>query len=174
MRNLIEYTSFNESYGMPINELKKYSKIGIDFDNTLYDGLNSYLIFEFIKENYKEIDFYIVTHRTPKYSESIQQQIIESFGVDMVKRGMFKNIFDTPTKVVSDYHQGIFDILMGQNHGNNDLILKGEKLKLPFLEWKGSVCKENNIPVLVDDEVDNNIIGCNKYNITLIDTYFLK
>lgn len=59
----------------------------------------------------------------------------------------------------------------------NDMMIRQRRLtnstapltldEIYYRTWKGMICEENGIPVLIDDDTANVIQGCEKYGIKL-------
>ena len=145
---------------MTFEELATFHKIAWDFDKTLVDSKASHFLHSFIKEH-PDIEHYIVTFRT--------HGMVEAMPYDLNKYksapdfSVFKNIFhiDEDAWMKNDI------CLINRNVGR----LKGPltEPEIYYKTWKGLVCSEHGIPILIDDDIPNTILGCEKYSIKLVD-----
>jgi len=142
-------------------ELDKYNIIGIDFDNTLIGNAASDIIANYVIQNPNK-KYYIVTFRSHglESSSEISKNCITYLRKDM--RRYFIDILAIPYVYVEHKYYA--------DHRKNISIEDYNEYTYNYVHWKGKICSEYNIEVLIDDDIKNVILGCNKYNINLIDT----
>lgn len=140
-----------------IEQLSHVPAIGWDFDGTLIDHPNSSLIHEFILDH-PDKHHYIVTFRT----HGLQNTMF---------REMQKHYPDAPGEEAFAGTRNISDIAWEHfNHLNQLRVVN--RLTGPlrpweeyYVEWKGMICHQLNLPVLVDDLEALVLPGCEKYGI---------
>lgn len=140
------------------SELLRHKAIAWDLDETLIDHPASYFLQEFINLN-PQIEHSIVTFRTHGMENDIWQDIA-SYPHSPLPSA-FKRVFHPSNKIFSDYQ-----IL---STARADGLLTGPLMRgeIDFLEWKGKICADNGLSVLVDDRTNFVEIGCKKYGIVL-------
>lgn len=138
-------------YNVLSDKLKKHQKIGIDLDYTLICSDIDNILKRYIHTHPNKF-YYIVTFRTFEDVDNIPH-VLKTRGINIK---LFKKILTVPEDIFIDY-------INGKENGNMNMTYE-------YREWKGKICKENNISVLIDDLPEDVILGCNKYRIKFIDT----
>ena len=135
--------------------LEKHDVIGLDLDNTLIEGRNSRLLWQFIKEH-PEKKFWIITFRTGLLAkeQTIWDEIRDFSGLDS---SWFEGIqtVDEQTYLKANINKSIPNI--------ND-----------YIKWKGKTCKELGCTVLVDDMPEMTKYGCDLYSVDFVDSRTLR
>lgn len=138
-----------------LDDLDKFSRIGWDFDETLIEHHNSSNIQEYIKNNPQK-KHYIITFRTHYWATQIWEDLASfSGGLDQTN---FAGVFNMSDKAWEDYQKVIFLKKHRMKYGPSPA-------EIYYKEWKGLICHQNNIPVLVDDRRNEVILGCEKFGI---------
>jgi len=148
---------------MIIDQLAKHDAIGWDVDGTLVDGRNAVYFRQFIFDNPKKRHC-LVTFRT--------HDLLARLESDLARHGIrdiavFEKVLSVPANIWMEWA-----ILQQQRKGN-----KTGKLLLPetaYMEWKGFVCRQEGLTVLVDDDILNTERGCKRYGIALLDANAIK
>ena len=137
-------------------DLDKFNSIGWDLDETMIDHSNSGKIQNYIK-SHPEKNHYIITFRTHEMVGYI-----------------FSDISAYPQKLTQKNFKGVFHIEDAAWSDNEKMKnLRYHQIKhgpltpeeIYYKTYKGRICHENNIPVLVDDRKNDVILGCEKYGI---------
>lgn len=137
-------------------DLDGFNSIGWDLDETMIDHPNSGKIQNYIKEH-PEKNHYIITFRTHEMVDYIFTDI--SRYPQRLTRKNFKGVFHIEEDAWEKYER------MKHLRFNNLKYGPITPEEIYYKTWKGKICKENNIPVLIDDRKDDVIMGCNKYGI---------
>ena len=119
--------------------LANFKRIGWDVDDTLIGSHHADEIADYIRANPLDQEHFIITFR----SHGMQHRVfrdLEAYGLD---RTHFVSLTNCPDAVYE---------------------AQGE----PYREWKGSICAEFGIEVLVDDDTENVAPGCDKHGVAHI------
>jgi hypothetical protein len=156
--------SLIETYSR-LSVLNNFSSIAWDFDNTLIDNRHDKLFYDFI-ENTPNKKHVIVTFRTDGWVNSIFQELAQNHA------GLDETDFDG---VVTISHKAWVAC------NQDEYLRKRGRLTGPltaaeeyYYTWKGKVCSEMGLEVLVDDNMEHTLPGCIKYGIPLINSITLK
>jgi len=143
-----------------IDVLLGMDAIGWDFDGTLIDHANSRMFHEFILAH-PDKRHVILTFRTHGYQNSMFRDMLLAYpdapGPD--KFSDVKNIADKAWMEFTKYNDRR---LVGRLSGP---LTPWEEY---YVEWKGMMCRDLNLPVLVDDMPNHVLPGCEKYNVIYI------
>jgi hypothetical protein len=141
------------------DKLATFPSIGWDFDKTLVDSEASPHLHRFITEH-PDIKHYIVTFRTHGLVQSIPFDLRVA-GAPPLNR--FSGVLSIPEQYWVDNESAMID----RKHG----ILTGPltEEEIAYKTWKGFICKQNSIPILIDDDTANTAMACEKYSILLVD-----
>ena len=126
-------------------------------DNTLVDSPASVYLNEFIRNN-PTIDHYIITFRTHGLVSAIPFDLLK-YGTDI---SLFKQILSISKEAWVEN-----EVALLKRKSNPNMPITREEIY--YKTWKGRICSEHNIPVLIDDDEKNTKPGCDMYNIILID-----
>jgi len=137
--------------------LKKYHRIGWDFDGTLVGHQKSFDIWNFIDENPYGQEHFIITHRSHGLEKRMFDQLVEEGS--MLTPGHFTQIFNVTDTMHAEFER---------NKPNKLFIMPEDLSNDPYVQWKGLICHQNNIQVMIDDDPDIVIHGCLKYDIDFI------
>jgi hypothetical protein len=121
--------------------LDKFDKIGLDFDKTLVDGYLSKDLVDYILKN-KNKEYHIITFRTGILVDDIPFHLEDVYGIDFFDSGIIKSIISIPEYLYRNY------MYAKMNKLDKDNIYYRE-----YYNWKGDVCKEMGIEVMVDDNI---------------------
>jgi len=150
-----------ELQGNPrLKELQSFPAIGWDFDLTLVDSPASLVLQQFIAAN-PQIRHVIVTFRTHGLVNRVWSDLARyPVGLTQANFADFLHIEEDAWVAFTRCEQA-------REMGT----LKGPQrpAEVYYNEWKGMVCANNSLPVLVDDKVDHVQQGCAKYGIKLFD-----
>lgn len=131
-----------------MRELKSFRSIGWDFDGTLIQHPKSELFWKFIHENPYGQTHHIVTFRSGGMEKNVMADLI------YFNSPLGPSHFD---KILSIDHQVWYSF---------NVLQKGvARSPEPYMEWKAQVCRENSIPVLVDDMPDLVSDACRRLGI---------
>ncbi len=122
-----------------IQELDKFNKIGLDFDKTLVDGFMSEELVDYILKN-KNKEYHIITFRTGILVDDIPFHLKDVYGIDFFESGIIKSIVSIPEYLYSNY-----------SHAKHNNLDKNHIFYQEYYNWKGDVCKDMGIEVMVDD-----------------------
>lgn len=136
--------------------LDKFERIGWDLDETLIGHHNSGNIQEYIR-NTPQKRHYIITFRTHQYVDQIFPDIIQG-SYKTLDQTNFAGVFHIPDQAWLDYQKVAHLKKHRMKYGPSPA-------EIYYKEWKGMVCFENDIPVLVDDMTKLVRLGCEKYGI---------
>lgn len=137
--------------------LLSFPAIAWDFDGTLIDHPNSVLMHEFILRH-PEKQHHIITFRSHGYQNSIFHELREIYP-DAPGRSHFVGVRNIPDRAWEKFSEMTTRRLMGRLKGP---LTPWEEY---YIEWKGMVCGELNLPVLVDDREAQVLPGCERYGI---------
>ena len=145
-------------------KLDKYQHIGIDFDGTLIDSSKSYIIAKYILNNPNK-KYYIITFRTHGMERNIIKDLLQFYGASLGNNinNYITNVFTLPYKDYEDYTVSKVNTRLSKE----EIV----KMQYNYLHFKGKICSENNIEVLIDDLPNDVIQGCNLYNIDYVDVF---
>lgn len=143
-----------------MKRFSKYAKIGIDFDETLIDHEYSADLWDFIAKNPYNQEFYIVTFR----SGGLELRIWDDLAIrgSRLEPRHFAGVLTCPHEIWRDFHYGDAATTTPK------LITSLAALDHPYLEWKGMVCADNEIEILVDDMPDMVLGGCRKHGVEYV------
>lgn len=147
--------------------LDTHGKIGIDIDDTpIVNGLNSAKLQQYILDDYKTKDFYLITFRTGSWVDEVWQDI--TYENDTLDYRIFAGLYGVPIELKIHYQK--YSWLIKQKFWFDDTEIE-ERIDQPsgkakeYLEWKGKKAHDLGRTVLVDDMTDQFRCSCNKYNI---------
>lgn len=138
-------------YMVAMKRLADFKHVGWDFDGTLWDHPNSKIFSDFIRQNPYDQKFHIVTFRSHGYELNIDRDLHSL----RLRRKHFTSVNNVADVIFGEYHHAIKN---GRNQAAVDR----------YLEWKGRVCHDLGIGILLDDMTDLVIQGCERYDIALI------
>ncbi len=130
-------------------QLRNYSVIGWDVDDTILDHARQNDFWRFIIDNPYDQEHHIVTFRSGGMERSIFHELM--IAGSRLRRDHFAGVHSIPHSVWVANETKI--IILGD--GNSD----------PYCEWKGLTCAENGINVLIDDAHHIVADGCAKHNV---------
>ena len=145
---------------MSFEELDKHNTIGWDIDGTLIDNDASGMFRQFIFSNPNK-RHYIVTFRTHDLLDYLERDLAEAGFKDI---NIFEKVFSVPSNIWLGW------VLLQQDRKQKKKI---GKLLLPettYMEWKGFQCRQEGITALVDDDIINTKMGCDRFGIKLFDS----
>ena len=143
-----------------IDQLDRYEKIGCDFDGTLIDHPNSSLMHRYILDHPEKVHF-IVTFRTHGMQRTVFPEMSMMYP-DAPTKNHFADLFNIEDKAWERFMVLDRERLAGLRHGE---LLPWE---LYYITWKGSICKQNGIGVLIDDRPELVVPGCEKHGIAFV------
>lgn len=161
-----------------LEELNKHQIIGLDMDETLIEGPCSYLLREWVKENFIKKELWIITFRTGPYVA----QVWGDLAPYRLGREQFAGLKAIPPHLHSDYwlikkgfaykdsNPGKFERFLAANKLTPEL---AQKKHDALLHWKGEACASVGATVLVDDLPDMVLPGCIANNIQFINAHRL-
>lgn len=134
-----------------IKVLEKFDVIGLDFDGTLH-GTNYAIVdlIEFIS-SHKDKKYYIVTFRNKEQSENLLQYLSV----------MYKDFDINWAEIIAKVIYAPYEITHKRTYNRNDID--------SYNMWKGDVCKQYSMQVLVDDEIESVYRGCEVNNVSYFD-----
>lgn len=136
--------------------LANYKKLGWDVDETIIDHPLSAKMWQFIKANPFQQEHYIVTFRSGGMENHIFSDL-NNRGSDLTEKH-FAGVLSCPHELWRDHH------LLKQTP--QKLVASLDEIPDdPYVVWKGMVCANNGIPVLIDDMTHNVIHGCRKHGV---------
>lgn len=159
-------------------ELNAHKGVGIDIDQTLINGPASHLLQNWVMEFYQEIDMHLITFRTGKWLEQLEQDVY----VWGIKPEMFKGVHSVPLETAGPFWDMVNKI--GDKRAPNFNRKKWERglkhhkrteeeydyLELNLAMWKGSKCKELGLTALVDDLEHWVVPGCTTHGVIWINS----
>ena len=137
--------------------LQEYKSIGWDFDETLVYHDFSEAMWDYILRNPYDQTHHIVTFR----SGGMEKRIFDELKLQgsKLKRRHFGKVLNIDHLLWSDYTKKAAD---------KTIILLDDPRAIKYLHWKGEVCNEHGIEVLIDDMTDSVISGCEKHGVVHI------
>ncbi len=144
---------------MSFDILLSHNAIGWDFDNTLVEHPNSERMHAFINAH-PEKRHVIVTFRTHGMVRSIWREL--SFYPDAPRSDQFVGILNIDDAAWEAHNRHTMHRHIGRLKGP----LTPEETY--YVEWKGMICAEHGLTVMVDDRVDHVLEGCRKYGVAFI------
>jgi hypothetical protein len=136
-----------------MNRLDKHQKIGIDFDHTLVNSNKTHLFEEYILAN-PDKEYWIVTFRNNTGFWTREQTIFD---------------LQSHTKLTMDHFEDIVMQVRQPDIATQSIILDGDE----SMHWKGLMCYERDITIMIDDMPEWVLPGCERYGIDFIDTFTL-
>lgn len=138
---------------MKINELLgPHQVIGWDVDGTILDHPNAPVMHRYIIDN-PEKRHIIVTFRSHGWQNEIFSELAAMHDV-FAGPEHFDGILNVPDDVFIRFQRHSSRVLKSQERNVRD-----------YIEWKGRVCKEAGITVLVDDNPHHVLPGCDMHGI---------
>lgn len=122
-------------------ELDRYDKIGLDFDETLIGNKMSQQLVDYVLNNPQK-EYHIITFRTKSWVDEIPHILLKHYGIDFFKQDIIKSIQSIPENLYYQY-------LTAKN-----LYERNHPYFKEYYEWKADICKEMKIGVLVDDNIN--------------------
>lgn len=133
-------------------KLKPYRKVGIDFDGTLADHRKSGLLWDHVANNPYDQEFFIVTHRSGGYQDSVWMELVMEGSP--LRKEHFQELVACPHETWMAYKNGIEEGIDMSLH--------------PYVSWKGEQCASRSIEVMIDDRPDIVEGGCTANGVTFI------
>jgi hypothetical protein len=134
--------------------LDDHEGIALDLDATLIGHYNSDVLQRYVVEHHHSKRFWIVTFRGDSWADEVWEDL-EKFG-GPAKRDMFRGLRACPARLLNVLYAWYVD---SSRADPNEVF-----------RWKGSVAKELNCTVLVDDRPEWVLPGCRENGVELIDT----
>lgn len=119
--------------------LANFKRIGWDVDDTLIGSRHADEIADHIRSNPLDQQHYIITFR----SHGMQDHVFTDLKANGLDQTHFVSMSNCP-----------------------DAIYEAQGAR--YREWKGAICAELGIEVLVDDDIENVASGCDKHGIAHI------
>lgn len=150
-----------------ITILDNHDRIGVDFDGTLIDEPNSKLLVDYIVKNHVQKEFYIVTFRTHGMQYCIWNELAKHHGT-AIDRDMFKGVFNMPDRMYENYADALHQRVIMRRAG---LPIPAEipPAIVAYRTWKGMMCQQHGITILVDDKPEDVELGCVRCGIDFLD-----
>lgn len=144
---------------MNFHLLDNHDSIGWDFDGTLWNHERAEMMWDYIKATPHK-RHYIVTFRSGWRGQIRWAE--DGCWLDLKRCG--SGLCDEHIVEIINMDDKVFD-----EHGAR-ITPSGLYLDVSdfYREWKGQVCLQNEITVLIDDNPDHTQPGCVKYGITYI------
>lgn len=143
-------------------DLANYPAIGWDFDQTLIDNPNAPRFWGLI-HRHEHIRHYIITFRSHGLEASVFRELAQYPGApdptaftEVINIGNAYWTADRRARLTRDLRQ-----LAGLSS------LPLSTAELFYQRWKALVCQQHGIPVLVDDNVEHTLPGCEHYGVRL-------
>jgi hypothetical protein len=150
-----------------IRVLDGHKRVGVDFDGTLVDEPKSSILVDYIIKNFKTTDFVIVTFRSHGMENEIWHILEMVHGKTGIKRDMFKGVVNIPNEMYENYLNDLDQLFIRRRAG-----LEIPKI-MPGIEayrtWKGSVCYDAKLSVMIDDKPEDVEAGCRQFGVDFID-----
>lgn len=143
-----------------IDKLLPYDAIGWDFDGTLIDHINAPTIHQFIQKNLDKRHI-IITFRSHGLQRGVFREMIRKYP-DAPRQECFVGVVNISDRAWERFAKNEVSRALGLLNGPLTL---GEKY---YVEWKGKICGDLQIPVLVDDRPQHVLPGCHKYGIDYV------
>jgi hypothetical protein len=141
------------------NILSSYEQIGWDFDGTLVEHPASEIMQSYIRAAPQK-RHYIVTFRTHGLLTDLPHDLAAYRDAPPL------NVFVKILSVDPDVWYAHATAEMQRRSG----ILKGPltDAELLYREWKGLVCRQHGIPVMIDDNAEHVVPGCERYAVKYV------
>lgn len=140
--------------------LGHYPAIAWDFDETLHNSEASPILHQFILDH-PEIKHVIVTFRSHGWEHRIWDELADY--EDAPGREHFAGVLNIDDDTFAKFSHA------GYLRSRGELTGEPTEAETTYVEWKGMVCKANNLPVLVDDKTEHVAQGCTRYGVALFD-----
>jgi hypothetical protein len=140
-----------------IDVLRGFDAIGWDFDGTLLNHPKSNLMHAFIRAHPAKRHV-IVTFRTHGYQNQMFRELRRAYP-DAPGPDSFSDVKNISNKAWEEFERYASLRLVNLMDGP---LRPWEEY---YVEWKGMVCHQLRIPVLIDDLADHVLPGCEKYHI---------
>jgi len=138
-----------------MKRLQDHRRVGWDMDGTLFQHQNSEAFADFIRRNPYDQDFYIVTFR----SHGIEKEVEPDLATLGLKLSDFKGILNVPDRIYAEYWFAMKHWFTGDT--------MPEEVDR-YLTWKGKICRQNGITILLDDLTSLVEIGCERHSVDMI------
>lgn len=130
---------------MPLESLRRFRRIGWDFDETLLGHHHSTPFWTYIEDNPHGQEHFIITFRTGRLLDSVWHELVRARSNLMGLH--FRGVCGVPEDLYENF-------------------AAGRQAGAAFLQWKGKQCRDLDIDVLVDDATSLVITGCRKFGVT--------
>lgn len=142
--------------------LSGYHAIAWDFDETLNDSPASPLLHQFIFDH-PNIRHVIVTFRSHGWETQIWRTLDRNYDGEAPDEAHFDGIINIDNESFANFQS----IVQAREDGDYDGPLHDHEIT--YMEWKGLVCAQNNLPVLIDDNAPHTARGCDMHGVKLFD-----
>lgn len=130
--------------------LDGHQAIGWDVDGTILDHLRAGVMHDYIRRH-PEKDHYIVTFRSHGWQHETFDELADRHRNFPTR--YFKGLLNIPDDVFAAYWKGV---------RAREIDLDAEQA---YVEWKGLICSQHGITVLVDDNPAHVLPGCDRYGV---------
>lgn len=158
MKNLRETISIVEDNELSNIDrlLADHNVIGWDVDGTLLEHDNALMMHDYIVAH-PEKKHFIVTFRSHGMENRIFQELGMEYEDRSVERAHFNGVVSVPYAVYENWANAERNKFYNMPHEQGHIDT--------YQEWKGRVCAEHGITVLVDDDTANVQRGCDQHGI---------
>lgn len=141
--------------------LRDYKRIAFDFDETLIDHDLSERFWKYISDNPLGQEFHIVTFRSGGMENRVWDDL--RYRGSKLTEEHFKGFHHCPHELWREFHYGGDEIMTP-----GGIFLPSNNPDHPYLCWKGAICADHGLEVLIDDMPSMVLAGCKKYRIDYI------
>lgn len=143
-----------------------HNALGIDFDETLVgNSPTKEVLWSWIYKNKQRKKFFIITFRTGTWLEKVWNDLeVEAKFIVPA----FSGVYSVPVDAKDAYFE--YSKLKKKAHKpkNKERMNQIYPLYTAFREWKGKKAKELGCSVLVDDDRQNTLPGCEKFGVDYV------
>jgi hypothetical protein len=142
-------------------KLAEHKAIGWDFDKTLVNSEASEILHRFILDH-PEIEHHIVTFRSHGLQHNVWVEL-EQYA-DAPGRGHFKGVVN-----IDDHRWEAWNDAVRRRTPGGGLSGPMSDAEVFYCSWKGQVCKDLGLTLLVDDDPSCVTLGCEAHGIAFYD-----
>jgi hypothetical protein len=150
---------------MSFQDLENHDAIAWDFDGTLYRHPKSPAMHRFILDH-PSTRHVIVTFRSHGMQHDIWDLLDAAYGAASPTRDHFESVLNIADEIYERFAEQDRIRRMRKLAGQSDAPPHPDETA--YTEWKGRICREHGLTVLVDDKIEHTLEGCEKAGVCFI------